>query len=497
MRARLVGGLPTDLVGSLTGLTEGRFPIGERARYADDLEVPRKRVLKGRNAAVPVEGDSTRRGILIFARPGAAAVATHDGEVVKRGTDARLGRYVQVRDAHGNTYTYARLKTLAETHPVPKPGEKPSTAATDATPAAPRDVLEPRAGVGIDRSVTPAGGKERLFAHPSRTDNRSVGGAAQIGDAPATATGDARYVRDLLNLDQDQVQWKRLKVGSRVVAGTLLGRVGATSSTRAPHMLFEIRPAGRGAPRIDPKPILDGWKLLESTAIYRAKAKNPFFGKDARTPTIGQILLMSKESLQKRILANPNVRIYEVGRTQIRAGEVDRRVLALLEFLAANGLEPTVSSLKRPGSITVSGNLSHHSSGSAVDIAAINGTPVIGHQGKGSITDITIRRMLQLQGAMKPAQIISLMTYEGADNTISMGDHADHIHVGYNPVGGNTGGGKFANAVIRPGQWLKVIDRLSEIENPKVRTKPSKVAIKVTPKRHGNVGARRSRNPGR
>ena len=45
---------------------------------------------------------------------------------------------------------------------------------------------------------------------------------------------------------------------------------------RAPHLRFEIRPAGRGAPRIDPKPILDGWKLLESTAIYRAKGKNPF-----------------------------------------------------------------------------------------------------------------------------------------------------------------------------------------------------------------------------
>ena len=50
-------------------------------------------------------------------------------------------------------------------------------------------------------------------------------------------------------------------------------------------MQFEIRPAGRGAPRIDPKPILDGWKLLESTAIYRAAGRNPFFGPDAKSPT--------------------------------------------------------------------------------------------------------------------------------------------------------------------------------------------------------------------
>ena len=63
---------------------------------------------------------------------------------------------------------------------------------------------------------------------------------------------------------------KRLKVGSKVIAGTILGRIGARPTTTAPHVLFEIRPAGRDAPRIDPKPILDGWKLLESTAIYRA-----------------------------------------------------------------------------------------------------------------------------------------------------------------------------------------------------------------------------------
>ena len=41
--------------------------------------------------------------------------------------------------------------------------------------------------------------------------------------------------------------------------------------------------------------------------------------------------------------------------------------------------------------LTTSGNVSEHSTGDAVDIAAINGTPIVGHQGKGSITDTTIR----------------------------------------------------------------------------------------------------------
>ena len=34
LRARLIAGVPADLVGSLTGLTEGRFPVAARARYA-------------------------------------------------------------------------------------------------------------------------------------------------------------------------------------------------------------------------------------------------------------------------------------------------------------------------------------------------------------------------------------------------------------------------------------------------------------------------------
>jgi hypothetical protein len=37
---------------------------------------------------------------------------------------------------------------------------------------------------------------------------------------------------------------------------------------------------------------------------------------------------------------------------------------------------------------------------------------------------------------MRPDQIISLMKYKGHDNTLAMGDHDDHIHVGFKPVEG-------------------------------------------------------------
>jgi len=194
---------------------------------------------------------------------------------------------------------------------------------------------------------------------------------------------------------------------------------------------------------------------------------------------------MSKEQLERRVLTNPRIDIYACGRRDIRAGRIDRRILATLEFLASNGLKPTVTSLQCGHSfLTASGNVSHHSSGNAVDIAKVNGIPIFGHQGKGSITDITNRRLLTLQGTMRPAQVISLMKYENADNTFAMSDHADHIHVGFQPLyGANSKAARQLNTVLKPGQWIKLIDRLGQIDNPTVRVKPSKFSITVTPKR--------------
>jgi hypothetical protein len=37
---------------------------------------------------------------------------------------------------------------------------------------------------------------------------------------------------------------------------------------------------------------------------------------------------------------------------------------------------------------------------------------------------------------MDPHQIITLMTYPGETNTLALPDHANHIHVGFRPMGG-------------------------------------------------------------
>jgi murein DD-endopeptidase MepM/ murein hydrolase activator NlpD len=476
-RARFVAGLPSDLVGSLTGLAQGRSPVAGRARYS-------------RRAA----GARARRGLRILARPGTPVVAVQDGKIVRVAQSARLGRYVMLRDAYGNTYTYAHLARTARSVLVAKEHAALPSAGTLQTPLLPDPAPTQPASAGSNRHAAraaasrqpappaaaapvPQAPKERLFANPARPRALPSGGREQILDAtyalPASASLRSYFAGDI-GLKRDDLELKRLYPGRRIIAGTILGRIGRTGRG-APHVLFEIRPPGADAPLIDPEPFLEGWRLLGSSNLYRAQATTAL-----GTSSIGQVLLMSKDSLARRVLADPAIEVYGCGRRDIAAGVIDRRVLATLAFLSASGLHPTVSSLRcGHGTHTDSGNISQHASGNAVDIAKINGTPILGHQGAGSIADTTIRRLLTLQGTLAPDQIISLMKYPGIDNTLAMSDHADHIHIGFRPA---VGGASGVHALgLRPTQWLRLVDRLGQIANPVVSRTPSRHAIRVAP----------------
>jgi hypothetical protein len=453
--ARAYGKLPSDLVGSLTGLTEGaHFPVAADARYADDISA--RAALKNSttearvsgNAADVISSSPTRRGINIFSRQGAPVVAVNDGIIRKLGSSPQLGKYVVLEDTYGNRYTYAELGEVVRDHRlVVMP-----TGKEQRVPVESQDL------------------RPRLRALPGRADDDGQANETPITDSARPASTDGS-----------------LRVGSKVIAGTVLARVASGSEGVDPHINFSIRPAGKGAPRIDPKPILDGWKLLEATAIYRAKGKNPF---TARLSGAG-VLLLSKEALQKRVLADPGLSIYTCGREDIATGQIDRRVLAMLEYLRSKGFELTITALKCGHSfLTTSGNVSEHSTGDAVDIAVINGTPVTGNQGPGTMTDELIRDVLALQGTMQPHQVISLEDLPG-ETSFAMPDHYDHVHVGYHPVeGGNPLDAQFS-ALLKPDQWQRLIGRLGQIENPEVPVKPSKYAVP-----DGKTGGQRAASGG-
>jgi hypothetical protein len=502
-------------VGSLTGLTEGRFPIAARAKYADDAaaRAAAARVKAGQNAARVINSSATRRGIDIFSRDGAPVVSTNDGVVKKIGSSKSAGRYLVLQDVYGNQYTYSQLGSVQRMYPVPKQDAKPASRAARAIPArgsvkdpkptlaasagshsrstaAPVKVTAPKRQQATTSTATrPAPAqqsvtyKARLFAHPQRPASRHSGGLDQVfeGQTPGKAyTTYDNYFAGTVGVNTKNSTLMPLKKGSKVIAGTVIGRVGKTNTGKAPHLYFEIQPAGKGAPKIDPKPILDGWKLLESTAVYRASGKNALYG-GSSSFSIGQVLLMPKSLLQKRVLSDPRVDIYPAGRNDIKTGQIDRRVLATLEYLAESGLNPTVTSLKSGHSEkTTSGNVSEHWSGNAVDVAKVNGVPILGHQDKGGMAEQTVRRLMQLQGTMAPHQIISLLNF-GA-NTMSMADHADHVHIGFHPLfGANSKLGAQTAAILKPGQWDNLVQRLNTLANPVVPTKPSKYSLPVTP----------------
>src|SRR3954452_724626 len=192
LRARLIAGVPADLVGSLTGLTEGRFPVAARARYADDLaERKLKHAKRGQNAANVVESNDARRGIAIFAHRGSPVVAVNDGVVKRIGRSRRLGHYVVLQDVYGNRYMYAHLASVARYYPVPKrdavdprsavralrahPDPRPHAPATAGRQA---PTPHPRHMSDLQHEASTAV-KDRLFAHPDNPLSRDNGGLDQ------------------------------------------------------------------------------------------------------------------------------------------------------------------------------------------------------------------------------------------------------------------------------------------------------------------------------
>ena len=173
----------------------------------------------------------------------------------------------------------------------------------------------------------------------------------------------------------------------------------------------------------------------QAGAIRRVTGSPGLFDPDREPKTIGRVLLLDDERLREHVLADERIDVYGCGRQDIAAGIIDRRALETLAFLASRELRPAVTSLRcGHGYYTSAGTVSEHAYGAAIDIASVNGTPVLGHQGEGSVTDETIRALLELRGALRPHQIISLMTFTGASNAFAMNDHDDHIHVGFAPL---------------------------------------------------------------
>ena len=439
-----------------------------------------------------VSSDPNRRGIDIYSSSGSPVVAVNDGEIKKVGRSESSVAMSSSRTSTATpTPTPASARSPGAT-PYPKRDleqqrtgaravkanaandPKPSKAASRGQPGRGQQGGRCQAVAAEAHPSIPV--KERLFANPARPNARAAGGSEQLLNTRKHVSTFKNYFSRPLGLDPKEYRLRPLEKGARVISGTILGRVGSTDDAEASHLHFEIRPAGKGAPKIDPKPILDGWKLLEATAIYRASGSNALHGDDSLS--IGQILLLPTPALEKRVLNDERIEIYPCGRDDIRSGQINRRVLATLAYLAESGFRPYVSALKCGHSyLTAGGSVSWHSSGNAVGHCQDQRHSDRRAPGQGRNHRTDGSSPAEAPGHAAPDQLISLLNLGGP--SFAMADHYDHIHVGFRPLFGNArdAAGKKTLSVLKPGQWEDLTNRLSKIDNPVVRTKPSDAAI--------------------
>jgi membrane-bound lytic murein transglycosylase B len=586
LRARLIASYPHSIVGTLTGLVDGRLPTigahaaagatyppsalaeaptasvaGAGAEEATDSSATAGAVpasplvagataLHGRAARTLTPGLSAAKDgghasqapgstpppppLVVAARaeaaadasakpsqlmeltgkPGAAVVAVQNGRVVHLGHSHALGRYLVLRDVYGDIFTYAGLGSIAPRYRRPTPHADPAqhtpgSAAGASTGASHSGAAEPTgdpaptlpASAGHQTPTTlavkahtaattppvepeeaesaPAGlGKVRLYAHPANPLARAAAARAAKSHA-------------------HEGRWLALRSGSLVSQGTVLGHLSTSPSADAGKLRFAVRPAGDNA-TIDPRPLLANWKLLSRALHPRdSRGRAQLLGATAQ-----EVFAMSKSELQRSVLSDPGIQLDACGRRDVQEGAIDRRVLGVLEFLSRSGLQPTVGALRcARGKTTAAGPVFEHFAGGTVEITAVNGIPIAGHQGPGTVTDETIRALLAMHRQWVPSRIYSLMEYPEAPRTLAHAADWNRIRIAFGPVTAKSARAKdprkgpaplILGGDLSATQWNRLISRIAAIPQPTVASTPSASAIRdpqAAPANRGLGGA--------
>jgi photosystem II stability/assembly factor-like uncharacterized protein len=451
LRSQLIAAAPQSLISSLTAVVSGRFPV---------------------------EGTGPHTATATFSNPprpsdARSAIAAHSSPT---GAPAPWPQLAATSTSEARSTVVGALITASSGAPVVAvQGAQIIRIGRDATLGR---FIEVRDAYG-DRYVY--GRLGRVLKRYTQTPSSSAHGA-QSGAAT----------------------FAPLRVGTLVTPGTVLGSVPSGAPGTPEHFLFEIRPAGAGP--IDPRPILQSWQLLGETQGRPQAGTAPLFGPDAGDALINEIQLLSAEQLQARLLSDAQLPLSSCARQDIAAGQVDRRVLATLDFLLASGLDPTVSGLECSDSSVA--NLASRSAGANVDAVAItqlNGIP-IHHDGRGSLTELAARRLVALPAAMRPHQIDAPLRLQGSAATLVRPGPADRLEIGFEPpaprsqragaVGqpATPGGSSSALATgpqpavtpsnsprldpaLGTAQWRRLLKRLSSIPEPRVPSVPTGSAV--------------------
>jgi hypothetical protein len=547
LRAKLISTYPKAVIATLTGLVDGRLPVTGRhvAWETVKIVVPSaSNATAGASAVASAPTAATNAASAAGTTPGstpapaptaaaaaattkgahgskapgptlelvdmtsaahASVVAVQDGTIVKLGDSRKLGRYIVLRDVYGDVFTYAGLGKLAATYVLPKPSSpstsspvieaasthdpapsQPATAGSQSpqtlqVKAVPPQTPSNKGQASVQASAPegrPAGmDRVRLFAHPGNPDARAAAAVNAARKAKSTTVGGRAPLR----------------VGAVVASGTVLGRVSMPPGAHDGHLRFAVQPAG-DSETIDPGPILANWAQLQGALHPKgAKATNPLLG-----ATASDAFLLSKSALERAVLSDPGITIDTCGRHEVASGKVDKRVLAVLAFLSRSGLEPTVTAQPcNQRQFGPSSALSGTDPGGQLEISAINGTQIAGHQGPETITDLTIRALLTLPAGFAPHEINSLMRYPSSPSTHASAAYRSHIELVFRPPAATPALNAAATATqahsARTGrtapspivttsalsstQWNQLMVRVAALPMPTISSKPSSAAI--------------------
>ncbi|HXB64799.1 MAG TPA: lytic murein transglycosylase [Solirubrobacteraceae bacterium] len=449
----------------------------------------------------------------LLGKPDAPVVAVEDGRIERIGRSRTLGRYLVLRDVYGDLFTYAGLGSVAARY----------------RPAVPHVPVAGASGAAAPAGAGAGGGGPEPTDDPAPTQAASAGRQtpltlkvkAHVAQAPAQATPASEPEGENVPAGMGRVRlfahpanplaqaaahsaptaggWARLRTGSIVAKGTVLGHLYTPAGATAGQLRFAVRPSGDNG-TIDPRPLLENWRQLGSALHPKgSKSADALVG-----ATAAAALSMSKAQLERAVLADPGIQLDGCGRRDVAAGAVDARVLAALVFLSRSGLQPTVGGLRCPatpasGLSAIAGSgvaavaarqAAAHTRGLALNITAINDIPIAGHQGQGSVADAAIRTLLMLHGRFAPHRIVSLMKYPQAPTTEALATAAEHIHVEYAPAaaaavhahaaaaGPSAAAPLAASGQLSGAQWGQLIQRIGALPKPTVSLIPSSSAIR-------------------
>jgi membrane-bound lytic murein transglycosylase B len=537
LRARLFASYPASAIATLTGLTEGSLPVAG-ASVAPGSPIPQPLApAPSVTPATPAGASAATPGSTVAPTPGSTAaptprasaagagraldaaapasqlselrakkqspvVAVEDGRIVGIGVSRKIGDYLVLRDTYGDVFTYGGLGSISPAYRLAKPaqlqvpkGALPSAAGSDPTP-----IQAATAGRQPPLTLHVAARRPASAAHGPASGQASSGEAAASGKVRVFAHPDNPDAVAARRLRRQLVQhraladgWAVLSRGSVVAQGTVLGHLGSTGESPDATLRFAIRPAGaQGA--IDPRPILENWSQLDAALHPRGAKTGPVLA----GATAADAFLLSAPELERAVLSDPGIQMGACDRAQVAAGKVDRHALSLLVFLSRSGLEPTVGELNCGSPVhTANGWATMFPPPGTLDIAAIKGVPIAGHQGAGTITDVTIRTLLTVKHRFAPKRIVSLMSYPGAPSTLAAGDHSTFVglELSSDPASAAAtvarahraaGAGPAGTSATAPAaalsldtlEWQRLIGQIAAIQQPHVARAPSASAIR-------------------